>query len=48
MFPLAAQPDIIRAHQKDEVYIRVRPPVSERHIRVTSEIRLAPRADTSS
>lgn len=24
MFPPAAQPDIIRAHQKDEVFIRVR------------------------
>ena len=25
MFPPAAHPDIIRAHQKDEVYVRVRP-----------------------
>ena len=24
MFPPAAQPDIVRAHQKDEVYGRVR------------------------
>ena len=30
MFPPAAHPDIIRAHQKDEVYVRVRPSPTSR------------------
>ena len=43
MFPLAAQPDIIRAHQKDEVYIRVRPTsVSRMSHPSHAQIRLGP------